>query len=72
DGQWPLPEALETAWRRFVVTACRDDVAIDSAELAAWFAANGWDAQASAALTRRFFDDAALLTEFTEAEEQPA
>lgn len=72
DGQWPLPETLETAWRRFVVTACRDDVAFDPGELAGWFAANGWDAQASADLTRRFFADAALLGEYEEAEERPA
>ena len=70
DGQWPLPAALETAWRRFVVTACHDDVAFDPGELERWFGANGWDAKASANLTKRFYADAANLGEYDEAEER--
>lgn len=72
DGQWPLSETLETAWRRFVITACRDDVAFDPDELEGWFAANGWDARASADLSKRFFADAAFLSEYEEAEERTA
>jgi hypothetical protein len=72
DGQWPLPEGLEPTWRRFVVTAYRDDVAFDPNELAGWFAANGWDVQAAAELTRRFFTDAALLDEYAEEGAWPA
>ena len=71
NGQWPLPEAVEPAWRRFVVTAFRDDVAFDPDELTRWFAANGWDAHAAAELKRRFFAEAMLLDEYEE-EARPA
>jgi hypothetical protein len=70
-GKWPLPESLEPAWRRFVVTAFRDDVAFDPDELTRWFTANGWDAHASAELAKRFFAEATLLGEYEE-EARPA
>jgi hypothetical protein len=66
-GQWPLPETVEPAWRRFVVGAFRDDVAFDPEELRRWFTANGWDAHAADELTRRFFADAVLLDDYEEA-----
>lgn len=66
DGRWPLTEALVSAWRRFVVTAYQDDVAFEPGELARWFKANGWDADAAAELTGRFFADVALLDEYDE------
>jgi hypothetical protein len=72
DGQWPLSKALEPAWRRFVVTAYRDDVAFEPGELAGWFVANGWDAHAAAELTRRLSADAALLDEYDEEGGRPA
>lgn len=71
DGQWPLPDSVDPAWRRFVITACRDDVAFEPEELTRWFAANGWDAQAAAELTRRFGADATFLSEYDE-EARPA
>ncbi len=70
DGQWPLPDELEPVWRTFVLTAFRDDVAVSPEELTAWFIASGWDEQASAKLTRRFYTEAALLEEFEEAGRQ--
>ncbi len=72
DGQWPLPDELEPAWRHFVLTAFRDDVAFNPEELTAWFLASGWEEGASVALTKRFYTEAALLGEFEEAARQPA
>jgi hypothetical protein len=74
DGRWPWPlsDELERIWRAFVLTACRDDTAFHPAELTAWFIASGWDEQAAAELTKRFYADAAVLREYEEAERQPA
>ena len=70
-GQWPLPESAVPAWRRFVIRACREDVAFDPDELTRWFEVSGWDARAADALTRQFMDDAAFLDEYEE-EARPA
>jgi hypothetical protein len=70
-GQWPLPESAEAAWRRFVIRACREDVALDAEELTRWFIANGWDAHGAAELTKRFGAEAAFLAEYEE-EARPA
>jgi hypothetical protein len=72
DGRWPLPEGLESAWRQFVVKVYRDDVAFDPGELTRWFAANGWDDQAAAELTRQLCADAALLDAYDEEGGRPA
>jgi hypothetical protein len=71
DGQWPLQESLEPVWRNFVLTAFRDDVALNPEELTEWFLASGWDEQASMELTKRLYTEAALLGEFEEAGRQP-
>jgi hypothetical protein len=71
DGQWPLPDVVEPIWRKFVVTALRDGVAIHPEELTSWFIANGWDERGAQELTKRFYADAALLEEY-EQESQPA
>jgi hypothetical protein len=72
DGQWPLPEALEPAWRQFVVKVYRDNVAFDPDELTRWFAASGWDTHAAVELTRRLSADAALLDEYDDEGRRPA
>ncbi|CAN5434971.1 hypothetical protein BH10PLA2_BH10PLA2_36730 [soil metagenome] len=71
DGCWPLPDPAERVWRKFLVTALRDDVAINPEELTAWFTAYGWDERAANELTKRFYAEAALLEEYDE-ERQPA
>ena len=70
--RWPLSEQLERTWRNFVLTAFRDDVALQPEELTAWFVASGWDKLTAAELTGRFYTEAALLAEYEEAERQPA
>jgi hypothetical protein len=72
DGQWPLPQQVEERWRIVVVTAVREDVALKPEELTAWFAASGWDERAATELTNRFYADVALISEYQEAETQPA
>jgi hypothetical protein len=72
DGQWPLPQQAEQRWRIFVLTAFREDVALKPEELTAWFAASGWDKQAATELTNRFYADVAQISEYEEAERQPA
>jgi hypothetical protein len=73
DGQWPLPDALEPAWRKFVVTAFREDVAFQPEELIAWFKASGWEERPAVELAKRFSADAALLGQYEEEEDrQPA
>jgi hypothetical protein len=72
DGQWPLPQQVGERWRILVLTAFREDVALKPEELTAFFAANGWDEQAATELTNRFYADVALISEFQEAERQPA
>jgi hypothetical protein len=72
DGQWPLPENVEALWRKFVFTAYRDDVALKPEELSAWFLASGWGNGAAAELTKRFYNDVALIDEYEEAGRQPA
>jgi hypothetical protein len=72
DGQWPLPDHLESLWQQFVRTAYRDGVAISPEELTAWFIASGWDDEAAAEMTTRFYRDVALIGEYEEAGRQPA
>ena len=72
DGQWPLPQQVEERWRILVLTAFREDVALKPEELTAWFAASGWDEQAAAQLTNRFYADVARISEYQEVERQPA
>jgi hypothetical protein len=72
DGQWPLPEEVEPAWRSLIITAFTDNVALKPEELTAWFLANGWCERASVDLTKRFFREAALLAELEEAGRQLA
>jgi hypothetical protein len=73
DGQWPLPDALESVWRNFVVTAFREDVAFKPEELIAWFKASGWEERPAIELAKRFYAEAALLEEYEEEEgRQPA
>jgi hypothetical protein len=71
DGQWPLPEHVESLWRKLVQTAYRDGVAIQPEELTAWFIASGWTEEAGAELTKRFYRDVSLLEEYEEAGRQP-
>jgi hypothetical protein len=66
DGRWPLPEEAEIAWRRFVVSAFRDDTALNPDELKGWLLQGGWDEHAASELTRRFYAESALLGEFEE------
>jgi hypothetical protein len=74
DGRWPWPNSdeLERKWRTFVLTAFRDDAALNPGELTAWFIASGWDASSATELTSRFYTDSALLGEYEEAGRQPA
>jgi len=61
---WPLPTELEPVWRRFVISACREDAAFDIDELSEWFVTNGWSSEAAHALTERFISEASLITEY--------
>jgi hypothetical protein len=72
DGRWPLPSDLEPAWKNFVVTAVRDEVAINPEELVEWLVASGWSRDAATAIANRFYTDAAQIGEFEEAGRQPA
>ncbi|MBI1914955.1 MAG: hypothetical protein HYS12_09505 [Planctomycetes bacterium] len=72
DGQWPLPDEIEPVWRKFVLTAFREEVALKPEELTAWFIASGWEERASAELMKRFYRDVALIDEYQEAGRQPA
>ena len=63
-GAWPLPAELEQMWRRFVISACREDAAFDVDELSDWFVSNGWASEAARALTERFISEASLITEY--------
>jgi hypothetical protein len=72
DGQWPLPGHLESLWQQLVHTAYRDGVALSPEELTAWFIASGWEDEAAAELTKRFYTDVALIGEYEEAGRQPA
>jgi hypothetical protein len=72
DGQWPLPEAAEALWRKFVFAAFREDTAFRPEELHDWFLASGWEEIAASELTKRFYRDVALINEYEEAGRQPA
>jgi hypothetical protein len=65
-GTWPLCTELEQIWRRFVISACREDAAFNIDELSDWFVTNGWSSEAAHALTERFISEADLITEFEE------
>lgn len=69
NGQWPLPPALQPLWRKFIITALREDAALHRYELTKWFIANGWNQEDSRALTNRFYADATLLAEFKNEEQ---
>jgi hypothetical protein len=63
-GAWPLSTQLEHIWRRFVISACREDAAFDIDELSDWFVTNGWSSEDAHALTERFISEASLITEY--------
>jgi hypothetical protein len=69
-GEWPLSKDVEALWRKFLFAACREDVALKPEELTAWFQASGWDEAAAAELSKRFYNDAALIEEYEEAGSQ--
>jgi hypothetical protein len=66
-GGLPLSEASESAWRKFLITASREDVAFDKEELRDWFVNNGWESEDARTLTERFVREASLLAEYAEA-----
>lgn len=66
-GGFPLSEASETAWRKFLITASQEDIAFDQDELMEWFVSNGWGTEDARALTGRFVREATLLAEYAEA-----
>lgn len=72
DGQWPFPQEAEVQWRKFVFTAFREGAAFRPEELHDWFLGSGWEEKAASELTKRFYDDVALLDEYEEAGRQPA
>jgi hypothetical protein len=65
-GAFPLPATAETAWRKFLIAACGEEVAFDTIELTDWFIANGWSSEDARGLTEKFVGEAALLTEYAE------
>lgn len=66
-GGFPLSEASEAAWRRFLITASQEDVAFDTEELRDWFLDNGWKPEDAGILTERFVREASLLADYVEA-----
>jgi hypothetical protein len=65
-GVWPLCGDLESLWRRFVITACREDVAFDIDELSDWFVSNGWSSEGARGLTEQFMNEASLISEYND------
>jgi hypothetical protein len=65
-GGLPLSEASEAAWRKFLITASREDVVFDKEELRDWFVENGWESEDASILTERFVREASLLAEYAE------
>jgi hypothetical protein len=63
---FPLTEASEAAWRRFLISTSQEDVAFDREELLNWFVSNGWASADARSLTERFVRDATLLAEYSE------
>jgi hypothetical protein len=72
DGQWPLPDEAEVLWRRLVFTAFREAAAFRPEELHDWFLGSGWEETAAGELTKRFYQDVALIDEYEEGGRQPA
>jgi hypothetical protein len=72
DGQWPLQGKAALAWRTFVQTAYREEVAIKPEELTEWCCASGWSAEASAEMTKQFYADVAQIAEYEEEGRQAA
>jgi hypothetical protein len=66
-GANPLSQISESAWRKFLITACQEEVAFDTDELTAWFVAHGWSLGDARGLTERFINEATLLTDYAEA-----
>jgi hypothetical protein len=66
-GGFPLSEASEGAWRKFLITASQEVVAFDRDELRDWFVSNGWVSEDARTLMERFDRDATLLAEYSEA-----
>jgi hypothetical protein len=62
---FPLTDASEAAWRRFIITTSQEDVAFDKEELTDWFVSNGWASADARSLTERFVREATLLTEYS-------
>lgn len=71
-GQWPLPDTAEGSWRKFVFAGYRGNVAFHGDELTDWFRANGWSAEAAAALVDRFHRELAYLDEYEESRREPS
>jgi hypothetical protein len=71
-GRWPLPEEAEPVWRQFVLTAFREDVALEPEELTEWFTASGWDEKSAFELTQRFYADVSLIGDYEETGRQTA
>src|SRR5262249_6733668 len=71
DGQWPLPDGLEPAWRNCVFTAVHDGVAINPDELIEWIVASGWSRDHAVEIADRFYRDATRVGEYEEAGRQP-
>ena len=65
-GEWPLSIEGERLWRRFVITACREDTAFDIDELSDWFVTNGWASDVANELTDRFISEASLIAEYND------
>jgi len=66
SGAWPLQADMESVWKRFVITACREDAAFDIDEFIDWFVTCGWTSDDARQLKDKFFRDVALVEEYNE------
>lgn len=57
DGVWPLTDPTQVLWDELISVCLAEQVAIDRDELGRWFADSGWEPEAAASLTDRFFAD---------------
>jgi hypothetical protein len=72
DGSWPLPDDAESLWKKLILAAAREGVAVNPDELTEWFAASGWTREHAVELAARFYKDAGRVAEYEEAGRQPA
>ena len=61
DGEWPLTGRVKELWDELVSTGLAEQVGIDRAELGQWLEDSGWEPEAAAAFTDRFFADSRWL-----------